>query len=171
MRGIIAQYPMIGLRHPYYSAPHNNPEILSLPGVSIQDPTYIDDYLAKAPSVTSNAEPPARGEFFQTSVYHGLLLKLLLRGADDAMALKLIPEDRVKAGEKSPPIFILHGTEDILVPVGMSTNYVDLLLKAGHSKEEILLVTRPGGHGFDETTVLSDDWLQDGLKFVTNYWL
>ena len=52
--------------------------------------------------------------------------------------------------EKTAPIIILHGDQDPLVPVSMSEDFYDRLVKAGLEKQSELYIVKNGGHGTRE---------------------
>ena len=52
--------------------------------------------------------------------------------------------------EKTSPLIILHGDQDPLVPVSMSEDFYDRLVKAGLEKQSELYIVKNGGHGTRE---------------------
>jgi len=52
--------------------------------------------------------------------------------------------------DKTAPIMILHGDQDPLVPVSMSEDFYDRLVKAGLENQSELYIVKNGGHGTRE---------------------
>ena len=52
--------------------------------------------------------------------------------------------------EKTAPIIILHGDQDPLVPLSMSEDFYDRLVRDGLEKQTELYVVANGGHGTRE---------------------
>ena len=71
----------------------------------------------------------------------------------------------------TPPVFIVHGTNDRLVPVRNSIMFYEACLKAGVSAEMHLLENGP--HGFGMGANLNDEtvkeWPDQALRFMVRH--
>jgi acetyl esterase/lipase len=81
----------------------------------------------------------------------------------------LSPQKHVTRG--TPPVFIIHGTNDFLVPVKNSLLFYEACLKAGVSVEMHLLENAQ--HGFGMATSLNDEtvkeWPLQALRFMARH--
>jgi len=81
----------------------------------------------------------------------------------------LSPQKHVTRG--TPPVFIIHGTNDFLVPVKNSLLFYEACLKAGVSVEMHLLENAQ--HGFGMATSLNDEtvkeWPYQALRFMARH--
>ena len=82
---------------------------------------------------------------------------------------RLFPFRRLEAGEDLPPLFILHGTYDSMVPVSGSQAFVKLLLEK-RPDAKVVLTVQPGEHGFSIPFGIYHPWLIEGIKLVTEAW-
>ena len=65
------------------------------------------------------------------------------------------------------PIIILHGDQDPLVPVSMSEDFYDRLVKAGLEDQSELLIVKNGGHGTRE--LFQTECKERVLAFLDKY--
>ena len=85
-------------------------------------------------------------------------------------ACKTDPEIYKKASpmtyvsKKAPPVLMLHGTFDFIVPVIHSENMLKKLKDAGATAE---LITVSGGHGWSGTTLTRT--MNQSLKFLDTH--
>lgn len=87
-------------------------------------------------------------------------------GRDD----RLLPFRRLENGATIPPVFIIHGDDDEIVPVEGSRDFVKLL-QSVQPESLVKLSTAPGGHGLHEKWQMNHPALKDGLDFATSSWL
>lgn len=83
---------------------------------------------------------------------------------------KLFPFERVSRGAKIPPVFIIHGLDDEIVPVDGSRDFA-ALLREKRPTAKLHLSLAPGGHGLHETWSQDHDAMKEGLGFATRAWL
>lgn len=90
------------------------------------------------------------------------------------------PEDRIADGAILPPFLLLQGNDDIIVPVNGAERFVEILKKykavyglaEGKDESEVLkLIIKPGGHGFDSSTIDNEEYLRESVTFVEKHWL
>ena len=72
-----------------------------------------------------------------------------------------------RISEKTAPIIILHGDQDPLVPVSMSEDFYDRLVKAGLENQTELYIVRDGGHGTRE--LFQTECKERVLQFLDRY--
>ncbi|ETS84817.1 hypothetical protein PFICI_02842 [Pestalotiopsis fici W106-1] len=83
---------------------------------------------------------------------------------------RLLPFQRVEKGGEIPPLFIIHGDDDEIVPVEGSKAFVSLL-QDKRPGCAVKLSTAPGGHGLCETWHMDHPALEGGLNFAITSWL
>ncbi|MBO4377443.1 MAG: alpha/beta hydrolase [Clostridia bacterium] len=69
--------------------------------------------------------------------------------------------------EKTAPIIILHGDQDPLVPLSMSEDFYDRLVRAGLESQTELYIVRNGGHGTRE--LFQNEVKERVLAFLNQY--
>lgn len=72
-----------------------------------------------------------------------------------------------RISDKTAPIIILHGDEDPLVPLAISEDFYDRLVKAGLEHQTELYVVRGGGHGTRE--LFQAECKEHILRFLNRY--
>ena len=174
-KALVTLYPMLDLRSNYYTTPFEKP-ICGVP--NFPDET-IDSFLAATSGRASitEADPPARLRPALATVQTGRLLELM---GDDP---ELFVLERIRSGNLPqraegepllPPLFILHGEQDSAVPVDGTLKllrYLEETEGGQDARTRVHAAIRPGDHGFDAFATPNDDWLKDGLNFVTAEWL
>lgn len=68
-----------------------------------------------------------------------------------------------------PPIWVIHGLDDSVVPVLCAKNFVKKLQQV-QKDSPILVSLLPGDHGFDLKSNIDEDWVREGCLFINNYW-
>ncbi|KAF2259659.1 putative polyketide synthase [Lojkania enalia] len=86
-------------------------------------------------------------------------------GNDDLDVMKVMEK-----AESMPPMWLIHGHHDSVVPQQCSISFAEKLRKTFPSVP-LLLSLRPGDHGFEVNCDKRDAWIQDGVDFMTKYWL
>lgn len=114
--------------------------------------------------VTSSI-PPDRIPLVVDIIRRGSLGKLL--GEDPS----LYPLESVECITTFPPLWVIHGCEDRLVPVEGTEKFVRVLREAVPSAQ-VHESYRPGPHGFDNEPSVSveESWIQEGLGLMAPYW-
>lgn len=156
----IAIYPMTDIRAPHYTQDY----VKGMAGAPVYPESLIDECLAKKTddSVVTEAQ---RVELMFSIVQHGRMLDLI--GPQET---RIFLEDRVKNGEKFPPLFVIHGETDTSVPFEDAA----ALLKLAQEKDaglELCFTHPEGEHGFDANFTVDNPILADGVKFVKDKWL
>ena len=178
VRATIASYPMVDLNAPWF-AEHFEKHFFDVP--QLPESVYTE-HIAKikaqedlsstsseqAKKVVVSSDPRLdRAPLFFAMVQHGSFPRHLDNSNKKGLIL-----DRLEGGERFPRggVFVLHGTEDSLVPVEQSRKLAEKVNEVD-ADANFNLVERPGDHGFDGETKLDEEWLQDGLKPIVDAWL
>ena len=124
--------------------------------------------------VITEANPPDRLELSFAIVQHGRYLEFL--GQDNQ---KLFPIERILddvdanangKGKDLPPLFVIHGKDDSVVPCQGTTLFVETLART-RPLARYRLELQPGEHGFDaDASIHTTDWLKGGLDFISSFW-
>ncbi|MCH5720074.1 alpha/beta hydrolase [Niabella hibiscisoli] len=108
---------------------------------------------------------------FEDSLSHkGSRRALLGKDTASKTAITLYSnEQQITPG--TPPTFLLHSSDDKIVPVGNSIAYYQALIKAGVKAEMHIYST--GGHGYGlHNKTNKDDWFQRCINWMqANSWL
>ena len=156
VKACIALFPSLDLESPHFTGINN-----ILPPGSI---SLVDQHLAHVGSKKPSSDMTlARFPLITALIREGRFLEFF--GNDT----KLFPFKRLEAGVKLPPLFILHGSDDTIVPVEGSKAFVKLLLEKD-PEAKIVLTIQPGDHGVSSGFTIKHPWLADGLKLVTDAW-
>ncbi|CRG85972.1 hypothetical protein PISL3812_02975 [Talaromyces islandicus] len=175
IRAATAAYPALHWDTPSLLPTKPSPILKNAP-----DNSFIDEYISslkpghiessdlglKRIAISSAITANRRGAEFYT------------RGADAVLRrgrlyqlLRLDnPDSRLPPGG----LVILHGVDDDLVPIGASERFVDKsrdILKGRQGADRVVFSQRPGGHGFDVNSRLSEQWLKDALEVAVDTWL
>ncbi|KAH8434974.1 alpha/beta hydrolase family protein [Aspergillus melleus] len=158
IKGCISEFPCIDLKSAAFTAQHANPRA---------PPSLVRDYLANKEdkkSILSSDITISRFLYAFSMMDNSMFLEFF--GTDE----KLFPFDRVSRGAKIPPLFIIHGLDDDIVPVQGSQDFIALLQEKQPSAK-VHLSLSPGGHGLHEQWSQHHDAIKEGLKLVTRAWL
>lgn len=169
-RAMIALYPMLDMKADHYTKEYPKP-IVNVPNFPM---SVVDDALASMPmqKPITEADPPARLDIALASVQTGRFLEFL--GTEP----ELFVLDRLKEGQYSvspgesifPPLLIFHGEQDSAVPVEGSRRFLKIVEEID-CRHEHRAVFRQGDHGFDAGATLQDEWLHEGLEWISAKWL
>lgn len=157
IRACIAEFPSLDLKSPTFKESKKDPQVPR---------SVIQSHMARVdPNVVVSSDMSIeRFPLILSMTENGLFLDHF--GSDPL----LFPFDRLQAGGQLPPLFILHGENDLIVPVEGSRAFVGLLgKKQPQAKVRVSIV--PGPHGLHEEWHVSHPALQDGLEFVVAEWL
>ncbi|OMP85220.1 hypothetical protein BK809_0003888 [Diplodia seriata] len=177
---------------------------------ALLDARIIDEHIAAAArarsthhtggggGVISSVTPPARAELSLALFQHGRLGELLggerelypLEVLEDKMTMMMRRRcDAAGGGNKTsrflpPPLCVIHGTDDTVVPVQGSRRFCRAWEKTWRAQQlcdgraigdggaVVKLVLRPGEHGFEATASEEEDgWLREALGWVADRWL
>jgi acetyl esterase/lipase len=174
-KAMLLLYPMLDMKADHYTREYAKP-IVNVPNFPS---SLVDEFLAKLPPVTSRraiteADPPSRLDLALASVQTGRFLDFL------STEPRLFVLDRIASGDYAktgpgeaavlPPFLLLHGEDDSAVPVSGTRRFLETLEKAD-AKIQFRCIIRPGDHGFEYQATIQDDWLRDGLDWVSSEWL
>ncbi|PLB45035.1 putative polyketide synthase [Aspergillus steynii IBT 23096] len=68
-----------------------------------------------------------------------------------------------------PPIWLVQGKEDSVVPQMCATGFVDRL-KVILPDVPVMLSLEKGDHGFEVMHTVEDEWVKEGIEFMTRFW-
>ncbi|KAK8101460.1 hypothetical protein PG999_011834 [Apiospora kogelbergensis] len=71
--------------------------------------------------------------------------------------------------ETMPPLWIIHGEEDSVVPTAGSEAFANAM-REKLPEVPVHVTIRQGNHGFELGLGLEDDWVRNGCRFVEQYW-
>jgi len=157
IRACIAEFPCLDFKSPHFSGIGS--------GMPAGTFSLVDQHLATVgKNIASSDMNLSRFPLINAMIQEGRLLDFF---GDDP---RLFPLQRVEAGDDIPPLFIIHGLNDSIVPVDGSTKFVKLLLEKKPGAE-VHLTVQPGEHGVSIPFGVDHPWLAEGLKLVTEKWL
>ena len=168
LRGMIAQYPMIDLKSPYYTTSYEK----KISGVPEMPKSIITDHLAKirageVPAIVTEDPRMDRKEIMAVAFQQGMLGEYF-----DSNDTKMFPLERIRNGEVFPRggVFICHGIGDSVVTIEGSEK-LEEAVREMDQELYFCLEKRQGGHGVDGEVGLQEEWLQKGLGPVVEKWL
>ncbi|KAJ7583361.1 Alpha/Beta hydrolase protein [Mycena floridula] len=165
IRGVIATYPMTHIASDFFGKRGDKPAGFMMGHPSVPESIIEKHLAAMVPNaVVSSTVPPARFELVVAFTQYGRYPEFL--GPEP----ELYPLERIEHVSAIPPILILHGIDDTVVPVEHSRLFVDKV-KRVLPETKISLITRPGEHGFDADENLETPWLKEGVEMITSEWL
>ncbi|KAF2161852.1 hypothetical protein M409DRAFT_27908 [Zasmidium cellare ATCC 36951] len=168
---IIAHYPMIDLASPHFSQPPppNHPKQIFSPPQPQADPSLLITYLStlSGQEIIPNRIPPDGDINVLIMLQQGLYPHYF--GTDP----RLYPLEVLERVEGFPPMWVLHGEGDSVVPVEGTRRFVEAFEAKARGREAWgpLFVSYKEGaeHGFD----LGDDgvgWREEGIRFIERFW-
>ena len=165
IRAVISQYAMIDMRSEYYTGDFE--KHIFTPVAPQLPRSILRDYLAglKGSEVIASAVPPDRVPLVISSLQQGSFGKLL--GEDSS----LYPLEMIDSVERLPPLWLIHGTDDTVIPAAGSYDFERKLLET-LPVTEIHVSFEAGDHGFDNdpSVNLETPWVKQGLEFVAQFW-
>ena len=84
----------------------------------------------------------------------------------------LFPLEAVDSVSEPPPTWIVHGTDDSVIPVEGSYKYERHLRDKVPNAKLHVHYEEGADHGFDNdlSINLNTPWIKEGLKFIDKYW-
>lgn len=162
---VIARYPMLDLRDRHYAGDCKQ-DPFATSGVE-WDRTAVATHVERltGDEVVTSAIPPARMPLVVDSIRGGTLSKLL--GEDSS----LYPLEAIQGATGYPPLWVIHGLEDRLVPVEGTKKFVRQLQNVVPTLQ-VHESYQSGPHGFDNDPSRSaeEDWIQQGIEFIAPFW-
>ncbi len=108
---------------------------------------------------------------FEDSLSHKGSRRALLGKDTASRAAITLYSNEQQITQRTPPTFLLHSSDDKVVPVGNSIAYYQALIKAGVKAE--IHIYSAGGHGYGlRNKTNKDDWFQRCINWMkANRWL
>ena len=135
-------------------------------------PELLDQHLSnmKKGEVVTSRLPPDGSALVGIMIQQAGFPKYL--GSDSSLyPLDLLDTVAVKT---LPPMWILHGRDDEVVPVDGTEKFVERLSQKYpeviYPDGRLMLTVEAGGHGFDESVTQDTEWVKAGLEWVGDYW-
>ncbi|KAJ5097064.1 alpha/beta-hydrolase [Penicillium angulare] len=170
VRGVVAAYPMLDLKAPFYKESFSKPIV----GVPNMPNMLIDEHIGfksgPAPPTITAADPPERLKLAFSMVQNGRFLEFFGHDNPELFPMERVHNIAMSGKQKLPPIFIFHGEQDSAVPVDGSRQFVSLLRDV-YPEGEIQFHVQDGDHGFDVDASLKTPWLANGLQMISKSWL
>lgn len=157
IKALMLQYP-----NTQRNVPSGRTTIMTMP---VPPSEFVDQHLAsvKPGTIVSSAEPPERLDLMFAILTHA---RNEFLGKEKRFNLIEAIEDV----SSFPSMWLMHGTEDEVVPVERSERFVEKLRRV-HPGTKVRLTLRPGGHGFDTEMVSErEGWLREGLEWIEGEW-
>ncbi|KAI5475834.1 peptidase S9, prolyl oligopeptidase [Pseudohyphozyma bogoriensis] len=146
-RAVFAAYPVANPSHQSYNAPVAFPYHITYAEVAQHldlDTPVVSHAPADVDFATMVAEKRTRACFYM--VQEGGIAEKVVGSADPEELKKYVPKELVNA-ESTPPTAIVHGVDDMMVPVLLSEELWETLKE---KKVDVLFVKVEGAnHGFD----------------------
>jgi acetyl esterase/lipase len=170
-KAVIAHYPMLDLKSEHFTRDYE--KALFEPPIPKVPREVLDGYIKTMDKgkVVTSALPPERLGLMVGMVQQGRLEELL--GSDDELYPMELLENEEGLVQRLPPMWILHGKSDGLVPVQGTEKYVGLVKEKGLDEGKLhVSLIEGGGHGFDNepSVTLEKEWVRDGVEFVERFW-
>lgn len=165
VKAVIAHYPMIDMRDPYYTEDYEKqiftPVAPQLPKDILAD--HISNL--KGSEVVTSAMPPDRVPLVISSLQQGRFGEIL---GDDS---SLYPIEVLDSIDSMPPTWILHGKEDTVILAEGSYQY-EKALREKLPEAKLHVSYQSGDHGFDNgpDTSLETEWVKEGVEFIEQCW-
>ena len=164
----IAHYPMIDMKGRHFAEKYEKP----LFDAGTIPPGLLDQHLSsmKKGEVVTSRLPPDGSALVGIMIQQGSFPEDL--GSDSSLySLDVLDTVDVKS---LPPIWILHGNEDEVVPVDRTEKFVEKLSQTYPEvicpDGKLMLTIEAGGHGFDESATQHTEWVKAGLEWLGEYW-
>ena len=158
IKACIAEFPSLDLKDAEFATAKPNPKV---------DKQIIESHIASMdPDAVVISDPTAWNKFplILSMTENGLFLP---RFGDDP---SLYPLERLQTGAIIPPVFIIHGAQDEIVPVQGSKTFIQILKeRQPHIKSHLSIV--PGPHGLHEPWHTDHPAMKEGLDMVVSTWL
>ncbi|WQF90285.1 Putative alpha/beta hydrolase-3 [Colletotrichum destructivum] len=168
IRAVVASYPVIDVTDPYYVETATRPYM----GVGPLPRSLLDEHIDRVhrgeiPAVVSEDYALERAPLMFAAMQNGFFTELF-----PANRHELFPLQRLREGAQFPRggLFVMHGTDDTLVPSRGSVLMEQMLVEVD-PELNFRLTMRPGEHGFDSTVKLDEQWLAEGLAPLVTAWL
>ncbi len=156
---------MIDMRDPWYTA--DVEKQMMTPVVPQLDRSILATHLQKMKrgDTFTSAIPPDRFELAISALQQGVFGQWL---GDNSV---LYPIEALDGVEELPPVWLLHGKQDNVVPIEGSYRF-EKAMRERLPEVDLLTTYVDGDHGFDnrEGIDIETDWIEEGVGFVEKYW-
>jgi len=171
IRATLMAYPVVDLGSPFFATPKKSDG----PVQRLALTEYLQNI--KPGDAVSTAVTPERMSLATSVLLEGRFAELYTRASENSQDRDLLfPIDRLNKEAKLPRggVVILHGADDDAVPLEGSENFIKRareVMKDKQGGDKLVLVVQPGGHGFDVSASLDDQWLSQALQAAVETWL
>lgn len=172
IRSLFLQYPMVDLADPFYSTSQvDAPATGWFEMLKALPTSEVDGFLSQVQPGAVRVTEPRTGQTFPmtgAAFVHGRVIEVV-GDCEETYPLRRLEKEGVKLPGR---IWVVHGTEDYVVPVRGSRRLVELVEKNA-SGTEILFDSTAGDHGFDAEMVRSETAIpiDERLRWVEEAWL
>ncbi|KAK8110193.1 uncharacterized protein PG998_006650 [Apiospora kogelbergensis] len=116
-------------------------------------------------TVRTDGDPVEMWELVTCIMQQGRLPRMLTQRPDPRLnAIATIAKYR-----RSPPIWLIHGENDSVVPPACATEFVRRV-KESAPHVPMILSLKPGEHNFDAALSMHEPWIAEGCDFLLRYW-
>ncbi|KAI1333950.1 putative polyketide synthase [Xylariaceae sp. FL0016] len=116
-------------------------------------------------TVRTDGDPVEMWELVTCILQQGRLPRMMSQRPDPRLDVILAITKR----KTLPPIWLIHGENDSIVPLDCSTEFVrrinDIVPDA-----PLMLSIRPGEHNFDASLGVHEPWIAEGCDFLLKHW-
>lgn len=162
---VISHYPMIDMRDRYWTEDYEKQ--IFTPVAPQLPKNILAEYVAnlKGGEIVTSAVPPDRVPLVISSLQQGRFGEFF--GQDSI----LYPIETLDQVAELPPIWLLHGTGDTVVPIEGSHKF-EKTLQEKLPNARLHVSYQPGDHGFDNdpTVSLQSEWIKEGVDFIEQSW-
>ena len=162
---VIAQYPMIDMRAPWYTGDFEKQ--IFTPVAPQLDRSILEKYMTELrdESTVTSAVPPDRVPLVISALQQGKFGELL---GDNS---SLYPLELLDNVTDLPTTWILHGTGDTVIPVEGTYNF-EKKLKEKLPQAKAHFTYESGDHGFDNAPDVSigTPWIREGVEYIKQSW-
>ncbi|KAI0124128.1 putative polyketide synthase [Xylariales sp. AK1849] len=116
-------------------------------------------------TVRTHGDPVEMWELVTCILQQGRLPRMMNQRPDPRLdAIATIEKNRTL-----PPIWLIHGENDSVVPSSCSTDFIRRVEAIVPDVPKVLSM-RPGEHNFDASLTIQEAWIADGCSFLLRYW-
>ncbi|KAM4066280.1 alpha/beta hydrolase fold domain-containing protein [Hirsutella rhossiliensis] len=116
-------------------------------------------------SIRSQGDPTEMWQLVLSIAQQAWLPRLLGLASNERLNLTLMLDEL----ECMPPLWIIHSVQDSVVPVECSTEFVKAV-EEKYPNLPVLLSLEQGDHGFDSSLGMAEHWIQEGCRFIRQFW-
>jgi len=154
---------MIDLKIPFFTQAYEK----NMVGYPTPPGNAIETHMSslRGEEIVSSAASPDRMDLAISVIQQGKFVEMI---GDDT---NLFPMERLDLVKEIPPMFIIHGKNDSIVPYRSSEAFVEKMRNI-HPRVKVFYNAVLGcDHRPDLKANLNTPWLKEGLDFITPFWL